>query len=289
MTTNQVNPPNLVATRFGEQAINPPRSSWRPLVALFLGGFVALMLLGLLSLAAQPVLRSFLPGDLASLAAAALGLCVAGSVLALITCTLLRLPLGRLVSVTGHFRWRAFALYAVACVPVMALFLIGNIHGVQRAHWVLAVLVVFLVIPFQVTGEELAFRGAIQQSVSALLPTWRWRLLVAAVVSAGLFSVVHRPGNAPGLVAFLMFGLVFAAAGYLTGGLEAPLALHLINNLYSLGMPTIQVDNTNLLTQNATEITWATAAFTIMVNLLALMVIVLVSRWKRVQTTESAA
>lgn len=279
MKPNQVIPPGSVL-HFAEQAVHPRRSLWRPLVGLVLGGFAALIVLSLVTLTLQPLLGTVLPGDLASLVTAATGLFLAGVTLTVIVCVLLRLTLGRLVSVTGSFRWRLFGLYALACVPIMALFLIGNVHGIQRTDWILATLVVFAVIPFQVTGEELAFRGAVQQSVSALLPAWRLRLVAAALVSAALFAVVHRPGNAAGLAAFLAFGLVFAAAGYLTGGLEAPLALHLINNLYSLGTPTIQVDNTNLLTQNATQITWGNALFTIAVNVLALVVVVLISRRK---------
>ncbi|MDO5619216.1 CPBP family intramembrane glutamic endopeptidase [Kocuria sp.] len=284
MTTNQVIPPDSVL-HFAEQAIHPRRSLWRRLVALIVGSFAALVVLSILSLVAQPALQRFLPGDLASLAAAGLSLFVAGTVLALITCALLRLSPGQLVSVTGRFRWKLFGLYALACVPVMAVFLIGSVHGIQRSDWLLATLVVFAVIPFQVAGEELAFRGAIQQSVSALLARWRFRLVAAALVSAAMFSAAHQPGNIQGLVAFLTFGLVFAAAGYLTGGLEAPLAIHLINNLYSLGTPTIQVDNTNLLTQNATQITWGNAAFSVAINVAALVVIVLISRRLQARTT----
>jgi membrane protease YdiL (CAAX protease family) len=85
---------------------------------------------------------------------------------------------------------------------------------------------VLLVIPFQAAGEEFVFRGSLMQAIGAwIAPPW-----VVIVVTAAIFSLVHGLGP-EGSIAIAMMGLVAAWLTVRTGGLEAALGLHVVNNV----------------------------------------------------------
>jgi membrane protease YdiL (CAAX protease family) len=86
-------------------------------------------------------------------------------------------------------------------------------------------LVVLLLTPLQAAGEEYAFRGYLTQAFGGYFPTW-----VAIAGPALLFALAHGAQSAPVFFDRFAFGLV---AGYLvvrTGGLEAGIAMHVLNN-----------------------------------------------------------
>ena len=55
--------------------------------------------------------------------------------------------------------------------------------------------------------------------------------MVAAVVTAALFSLAHLPGDLPTFLDRFAFGLAASAVVWLTGGLEAAIVLHGVNNV----------------------------------------------------------
>jgi membrane protease YdiL (CAAX protease family) len=84
-----------------------------------------------------------------------------------------------------------------------------------------------LVVPVQAAAEEYAFRGYLLQAVGAVLR----RPWIPILVQAVLFAAIHGWGTPWGFADLVVFG---ALAGYLTvrtGGLEAAVALHVVNNL----------------------------------------------------------
>ncbi len=92
-------------------------------------------------------------------------------------------------------------------------------------------LVVLLTTPLQAAGEEYVFRGYLLQAFGALL-RHRW---LAITASALLFGLAHGAQNFPLFFDRFMFGLV---AGWLvvrTGGLEAGIAMHVLNNFLAFG------------------------------------------------------
>src|SRR6185369_12363243 len=107
----------------------------------------------------------------------------------------------------------------------------GSVTG--DARWlglgpVLAASAMLLVlIPLQAAAEEYAFRGWLLQA----LGTYARSPWVAVAVQAVLFSAAHGLGTPWGFVDLVVFG---GLAGWLTvrtGGLEAAIALHVVNNL----------------------------------------------------------
>ena len=86
-----------------------------------------------------------------------------------------------------------------------------------------------LVVPVQAYAEELVFRGYLMQTIGRWLKHPAW----AIVIPAPLFMLGHLY-DLWGQLSVLVMGL---AAGYITwctGGLEAAIALHVVNNLLAM-------------------------------------------------------
>ncbi|QXG76949.1 CPBP family intramembrane metalloprotease [Modestobacter sp. L9-4] len=144
-------------------------------------------------------------------------------------------------SVLGRLRWRLVvpwtwrALATLGVAVVLGLLVGIAATGVEVTGfadsfgWL--VLVVLFTTPLQAAAEEYVFRGYLSQAVAGWVGRPRAGALVAAVVTAALFSAAHVP---PDLTTFLyrfLFGLAFSAVVWLTGGLEASIVLHAVNNI----------------------------------------------------------
>jgi membrane protease YdiL (CAAX protease family) len=146
---------------------------------------------------------------------------------------------GVMSSVTGAFRWRWFLRCCWILAPLYVLYisldLVLDPPATGRpAQWALLLLVVVLSTPAQAAGEEFLFRGLILQNIGVCFRNPRFGLVVASLVSVVMFTAAHGSAD-PWIVIDLGFGA--AACCFLawrTGGLEAPIALHAINN--TMGM-----------------------------------------------------
>jgi len=186
-------------------------------------------------------------------------------------------------SVQPGFRWR----YGLACLIVAAVvlnlvlwaslgFRIGPVTPQPDAAWFIAVIVVTS--PLQAAAEEYFFRGYLLQAIT-LVGRNRW---VGVVASALVFAVFHGTQNAPLFAYRFGFGLLAGALVVLTGGLEAGIAAHVVNNLCSftyaaLGSSVAQAMATR-------EITWAEAAWPLASFAIFGAGAWFVGRWMRVAT-----
>jgi membrane protease YdiL (CAAX protease family) len=102
-------------------------------------------------------------------------------------------------------------------------------------------LIVLFTTPFQAAGEEYLFRGYLMQVAGSLLKfnTTRAAELVskwgAILLTSLLFAAAHGAQNFPLFFDRFAFGFI---AGWLiirTGGLEAGIAMHILNNFFALG------------------------------------------------------
>jgi membrane protease YdiL (CAAX protease family) len=102
-------------------------------------------------------------------------------------------------------------------------------------------LIVLFTTPFQAAGEEYLFRGYLMQAAGSLLKfnTTRAAELVskwgAILLTSLLFAAAHGAQNFPLFFDRFAFGFI---AGWLiirTGGLEAGIAMHILNNFFALG------------------------------------------------------
>jgi membrane protease YdiL (CAAX protease family) len=149
-------------------------------------------------------------------------------------------PARSLFSVTSRFRWSWLWRLALIIVPVWvvyvaASFLLSPAGEVRIDGTVLAMLaVIVLTTPLQSAGEEFGFRGLVQRSAGSWLRSPIAAFIVSTVISASLFCVAHFAAD-PWLIAYyFVFGVSASITARLTGGLEAPVLIHVANNVLLL-------------------------------------------------------
>jgi membrane protease YdiL (CAAX protease family) len=140
-------------------------------------------------------------------------------------------------SVQPGFRWR----FGLACMLAGGIALVG-VWVVSRIgqSWVFEperdvwwfLLVILLTSPLQAAAEEYFFRGYLLQALHTAAPQGSF---FGVVGSAAVFALLHGTQDIPLFVNRFAFGLL---AGYLavrTGGLEAGIAAHVVNNVVAFG------------------------------------------------------
>jgi len=174
-----------------------------------------------------------------------------------------------LTSVVPKMRWTffficvGFSVVALIAQVVVSLLLpgsqegdIGGLNDFTRTSIILAV-IVLLTTPFQAAGEEYVFRGYLMQALGSLFNN-KW---VALLSTATLFALAHGVQNPPLFFDRFMFGLI---AGWLvlrTGGLEAAIAMHILNNFLAFGFALSFGDLTDSLT--VSEVGWSNIILTL--------------------------
>lgn len=143
----------------------------------------------------------------------------------------------RVLSVTGRLRW-GYLLRSMALITPLWLvsLTVGNVvtgqfSGPRPQDWIGLLVVSLFTTPLQATGEEIFLRGWLAQSIGA----WFAKPVVATLVAGGISTVVFVALHGsldPWIIADI--GSLAIAAAYLswrTGGLEAAIAIHVVNNL----------------------------------------------------------
>ena len=224
---------------------------WRPWVALLTATvtWLVLTILVVAGMAVAEIIAGQEPtgdgsglGDRVALAGGLASIAVLLPITLLVARWIQRRPAGTLHSVTGRVRWGLlgrFLLPALA-VPVLVmggglllLTVTGGDTGMAEVNWpgwaslMLSVAMLLVLVPVQAAAEEYAFRGLFLQALGSILR----RPWIPITVQAVAFAALHGWGTPWGFADLVLFGLV---AGYLTvrtGGLEAAVAVHVMNNL----------------------------------------------------------
>lgn len=171
-----------------------------------------------------------------------------------------------LASVQPRLRWRFLAVcLGIAVVALVAQVVVGMVlpgqtesdfgplNDFTRTTAIIAV-IVLLTTPLQAAGEEYVFRGYLLQAFGSFFRSSTVGKWVAILVTATLFASAHGVQNFPLFFDRFMFGLI---AGWLvvrTGGLEAGIALHILNNFLAYGIAVSFGDLTETLT--VSQISW---------------------------------
>ena len=144
-------------------------------------------------------------------------------------------------SVLARLRWRLmrpFTLIALGTLgagiglSVLLSFVLGEepVTGpVPDLAWLLVV--VLLTTPLQSAAEEYLVRGYLSQAIAGWIRSPGGGAVVAGVVTATAFSLAHAPGDLPTFLDRFAFALAASAVVWLTGGLEAAIVLHAVNNV----------------------------------------------------------
>ena len=168
-----------------------------------------------------------------------------------------------LVSVQPGWRGR----YLVVCLGVAVVVLNAALwasfvlglpdFGPAQPGWLGFLVVLLITSPLQAIAEEVLFRGYLLQAFgSATGKAW-----VGIIGTALLFALFHGAQNPALFVHRFVFGLL---AGWLvlrTGGLEAGIAAHVVNNLFAFGYGLFT--GGVAATKAVSKITWANAGFDI--------------------------
>lgn len=171
---------------------------------------------------------------------------------------------GWLMSVARRIRWRFFfACMGLSVVALLATVIVSSVvpqgggtelSGEPNAFTSTTrdfMLVVLILTPLQAAGEEFAFRGYLIQAFGGVFGS----RVVAVLLSSLLFALAHGIGqDLPIFVDRFAFGLVAGALVILTGGLEAGIAMHVLNNFLAFGLALAFTDMASAL--NPTDGTW---------------------------------
>jgi membrane protease YdiL (CAAX protease family) len=141
-------------------------------------------------------------------------------------------------SVLFRLRWRWLLIAFAPAAAVWIVTFAGQI-GIGLAFgeellpfstdvptYLISVLIVLLLVPVQAATEEYLYRGVLLQSVGA----WVRFAPVTIVVSAVLFGFSHAYDEW-GIATVAVMGVGFAVVTIRTGGLEAGIAMHTVNNV----------------------------------------------------------
>lgn len=138
-----------------------------------------------------------------------------------------------LSSVQPRLRWRyllicaAVALVVLNGVTLIPMALGPGISLAPQPGLVGFLVVIVLTSPLQAAAEEYFFRGYLLQALGSLVA----HPAFGVVVSAVLFALLHGAQNPALFLNRLGFGLLAAVLVWRTGGLEAGIAAHVVNNV----------------------------------------------------------
>ena len=139
-----------------------------------------------------------------------------------------------LSSVQPRMRWKYLLISAaVALVVLNGVTLLPLVFGgsevtvsPQPGLWGFLIVIV-LTSPLQAAAEEYFFRGYLMQALGSLVA----HPAFGVVVSALLFALMHGVQNPALFVNRLGFGLLAGILVWRTGGLEAGIGAHVVNNI----------------------------------------------------------
>ncbi|MCC5579888.1 CPBP family intramembrane metalloprotease, partial [Microtetraspora sp. AC03309] len=196
---------------------------------------------------------------------------------------------GTLSSVAGRLRWR----WLLSCVPIaLVAVILGELAqqltflatGVSTGFmWVgwdrfLAPLIVILVlVPFQAAAEEYVFRGWILQAFGAYLRNPVPGIVIGAVAFASLHGYTDW-----GIAYVFGFGVLMGWLAIRTGGLEAPIALHSVNNVFAFGMTAAAGGLQNALQQGS--VPWQSIVGTVVQFAVFTVAVVIIAQRRSIQT-----
>jgi uncharacterized protein len=198
-----------------------------------------------------------------------------------------------LTSVVPKMRWKLFFVFlGISVVSLVAQFLVGMLVSEPgtpgasgeinefTATTVVLASIVLLTTPLQAAGEEYVFRGYLMQAMGSFwsfprVPLWvtRW---VAVLGTATLFAMAHGVQNFPLFFDRFAFGVITGWLVVRTGGLEAGIAMHILNNFLAFGYALTFSDLSSTLT--VSEVGWENIPVTLTQAGTYALLVILVAR-----------
>jgi membrane protease YdiL (CAAX protease family) len=246
-----------VPTEYHQLLRGPLHRWWSPLLALLVlvplalalifGALIPIVIIGAIRGVANPVQWTLMTTTQVNNLGPAGFLYVNLSLIALIPAAGLSIWIGHQVrprylsSVQGGIRWRWLLRCLLMVVPIWAMYVgistvVAIPQGVRPQHWVLLLAMVVLLTPLQAAGEEYLFRGWILQNVGSWFARPLLGFLVSVVISTAAFAAAHTSTDPWIIGSLACLAVSSAVAAWRTGGMEAGIVLHAVNNVTALGM-----------------------------------------------------
>ena len=199
-------------------------------------------------------------------------------------------------SVAGAFRWRLLGRSAAVVVPLWVLYMgisavafphTSGITGPSNFTGESAALLVIMLLttPIQAAGEEYGARGLIMRSAGSWVASPVPGLIIATIVPSLVFMAAHGAGDPWLNVYYFVFGAAMSLLVWRTGGLEAAVVVHAVNNMMAFGIVILAGQEINLDRSAGTG-----GAFMLVPMAVLLIVTVLLSllakRWKVQRTSQ---
>ncbi|MDO5500201.1 MAG: type II CAAX endopeptidase family protein [Propionibacteriaceae bacterium] len=236
-------PPTGTALEYHQRLGHEQPKAWRGVIALvllligmlvFSFGFTILATVIEVAIKGAPPQGSFSP---AVFAGAMLGLAALTPWSMLLQKWFFKVPMASLHSITARFRWDIFGRTLAIVIPLWALLqfvypmLIPQpTMDYPRADVLAYVVLALTLVPLQSMGEEYAFRGLAFRIAASWGRGPRAALVIGIVVSSLLFMVAHFAMDPWLNIYYFTFGAALCVITWRTGGLEAAIVLHAVNN-----------------------------------------------------------
>ena len=146
-----------------------------------------------------------------------------------------------LSSVVGGLRWGwLFRILGLILLPYIALeALTVVLAGVPQLTWkpygLFMIFVILLTTPLQCAGEEYGLRGLVNRLFGSYGSS-RVSFWIGAVVSSLAFMWLHAAQDIYLNTFYFTFGMISCWMAWRTGGLEAGIALHVVNNVLAMAV-----------------------------------------------------
>lgn len=96
--------------------------------------------------------------------------------------------------------------------------------------------VALLSTPLQTASEEIIFRGVIMPAAGSLFRSVKPAFITGLIVSSSMFAYLHGSTDPALFTYYIFFSVCTAVMGLITRGLEAAIAFHTANNLWTTTM-----------------------------------------------------
>lgn len=188
-------------------------------------------------------------------------------------------------SVRPGLRWNYLLIsLGIAAISFAAVFALSTLAGPgssvhpQPKFWIFLI-IILLTSPLQAAGEEYLFRGYLLQACGSVVRNPWFGVIVSSVV----FALFHGTQNLPLFLDRFAFAILAATLVLRTGGIEAGIGAHVINNVYAFGLAGLT--GTIAQARGLQQIGWADAAFDVGGFALFAVLAFLAGRKLKLQTT----
>ena len=202
-------------------------------------------------------------------------------------------------SVAGAFRWRLLGRCAAVVVPLWLLYMglstvaFPDSSGITgpgdfTGESVALLIIMLITTPIQAAGEEYGARGLIMRSAGSWVASPVPGLVIATIVPSLVFMAAHGAGDPWLNVYYFTFGAAMSLLVWRTGGLEASVVVHAVNNMLAFGIVILAGQEINMDRSAGTGGPFMLVPMAVLV-IVTVVLSLLAKRWKVQRTSQPAA